>query len=188
MGLITDYLTSGKRLLTDEEIQDARRVYQGTIKYGNVLIADDLGAGGREWTEPAGGPMQLFILHLGPLGFASTVEPSRRATLIHELCHVWQGTHHVFTWSYVAGSGIAQGLAKITQGTTSAAYNYTPGDLWGEYNSEQQAHIVEDWYTDGLRTDSPLYRYIVGNIRCPIRSWFGEIFTEMGAGASAAKG
>jgi hypothetical protein len=175
-------LTSQKRLLTQEEIDDAKRVYQKTIKYGFVYIADDLGAGGREYTEPSGGKMDLYVIHLGSLGFASTIGPDIRATLIHELCHVWQGMHHVFSWSYVLGSLANQALSG------SAAYDYTPGQHWGEYNVEQQASIVEDWYRDGLRTTSPLYRYIVGNIRCPIRSWFGETLIEIGSGAAAVKG
>ena len=181
MGLVKDYLTSRTRPLTTEEINDAKRVYQGTIKYPLVSIADDLGAQQRPWTEPSGGPMDLYVLHLGPLGFASTRDAATRATLIHELCHVWQGMNHIFAWSYVVDSLLNQAVSG------DAAYDYKPGDLWGEYNVEQQAHIVEDWYTTGLRNDSPLYRYIVGNIRCPKLSWVGETLTEFGAAAAAIK-
>ena len=182
MGLVKDYLTSKTRPLTTEEINDAKRVYQRTIKYELVSIADDLGAQQREWTEPTGGPMDLYVLHLGPLGFASTRDPEMRATLIHELCHVWQGVNHIFAWTYVVQSLVSQAVSG------NSAYDYKPGDLWGEYNVEQQAHIVEDWYRSGLRTDSPLYRYIVGNVRCPVLSWIGETMTEFAVGASAIKG
>ena len=188
MGVIGDYLTSRERPLTDEEIEDAKRVYQGTIKYRRVSIANDLGVGGRKWTEPAGGKMDLYVIHMGPLGFAGTTDPDMRARLIHELCHVWQGMHHLSAWSYVVGSVVSQGLASVFEGSVKAAYKYKPGDLWGEYNYEQQAHIVEDWYRAGLPTSGPLYPYIVGNIRCPIRSWIGETATEIGVGASAIKG
>ena len=181
MGLVIDYLTSRTRPLTTEEINDAKRVYQRTIKYALVSVADDLGAQQRPWTEPSGGSMDLYVLHLGPLGFASTGDPAMRALLIHELCHVWQGMNHVFAWSYVVDSLVNQAVRG------ASAYSYTPGDLWGEYNVEQQASIVEDWYSTGLRTDSPLYRYIVNNIRCPVQSWIGETLTGIGAGAAAIK-
>lgn len=182
MGLITDYLTSSKRALTAEEILDAKRVYKNTIRYDHISIADDLGGGDRQWTEPSGGPMDLYVIHMGRNGFATTVDPDMRAILIHELCHVWQGVNHVCSWSYVVGSLSNQALYG------SKAYDYKPGDLWGEYNFEQQAHIVEDWYRTGLQTSSPLYTYVSGNIWCPVRSWIGEIFTEIAAGAAAAKG
>jgi len=179
MGLVKDYLTSRTRPLTAAEVNDARLVYQRTIKFDRVMVADDLGARSAQWTEPSGGPMDLYILHMGPIGFASTDDPNMRAILIHELCHVWQGMNHIFSWGYVVGSLLNQAIYGLS------AYDYTPGDLWGEYNVEQQAHIVEDWYRGGLRTDSPLYRYITGNIRCPVRSWFGETLTELAVGASA---
>jgi hypothetical protein len=175
MGIIGDYITARKRPLTGEEISDARRVYQGTIMYPLVAIADDLGARQAEWTEPTGGAMNAYIVHMGPLGYASTLDPDRRQTLIHELCHVWQGSHHVFAWGYVINSVIHQAASG------AGAYSYDPANLrpWGEYNVEQQAKIVEDWYAGGLSTASPLYRYIVGNIRCPVKSWFKENMDEI---------
>jgi hypothetical protein len=183
MSLIWDYLTAKHRPLTQEEKDDATRVYLKTINYSLVIVADDLGFDNRKWTEPAGNGG--FVLHLGPMGYASTADSEMRATLIHELCHVWQGMNHLISWGYVADSAIQQGLCKLAG---CSAYAYKPGDLWGEYNVEQQAHIVEDWYRGGLRTDSPLFTYIAGNIRCPILSWFGETATEIGAGAAAIKG
>jgi hypothetical protein len=165
LGIVTDYLTSRTRPLTTDEIEDAKRVYQRTIKYDFVKIADDLGGGGREYTEPSGGSLDTYIVHLGSTGYASTVDPNTRATLIHELCHVWQGMHHFIAWGYVVNSLLHQAVSG------SDAYVYTPGKPWGMYNVEQQAQMVEDWYRSGLPNDGPLYKYITGNIRCPIRSW-----------------
>ncbi|MGC2658558.1 MAG: hypothetical protein WA324_11430 [Bryobacteraceae bacterium] len=182
MGIVTDYLTSKTRDLTDDEIFEAKTVFKETIRYTHVSIADDIGAGDCQWTEPSGGPMDFYVIHMGRRGFASTADPYLRGVLIHELCHVWQGLHHLCSWSYVAGSH----ANRLLYG--QKMYDYKAGDMWGEYNVEQQAHIVEDWYRTGRRTDSPLYRYVSGNIWCPVRSWFGVTATEIGASASAIKG
>jgi hypothetical protein len=138
-----------------------------------VSIADDLGAGSREWTEPAGGPLDLYVIHLGRHGFKTTTDKKNRATLVHELCHVWQGMHHIFAWGYVAGSGLAQLISG------DDAYNYKAlaeaGVPWSWFNVEQQAQLVEDWYKDGLKTTSPLYDYITGYIWHPRLSWLKEV-------------
>lgn len=180
MSLIWDFLTSKSRPLTQEEKDDASRVYKRTINYDFVVIADDLGLRSAAWTQPClnGG----YVLHMGPMGYASTASADQRATLIHELCHVWQGMNHLISFGYAVDSVISQATCG------QAAYDYKPGSLWGEYNVEQQAMIVEDWYTGGLRTDSPLYTYITGNILCPFLSWIGETATQIGAGAAAIKG
>lgn len=158
MGLVWDYLTSDKRLMTQDEIKLGRSVFGKTIRYGLVFIADDLGAGDRPWTEPSN---SFFVLHLGPNAYASTDTDRYKALLVHELTHVWQGQNGIFTTAYVANSAWHQVFSG------SAAYKYTPGKNWSEYNVEQQASIVEDWYSTGMSTESPLYRYIRDIIRNP---------------------
>jgi hypothetical protein len=184
--LIKDYITASSRPLTEHEIALARGVFANSIPYRKILIQDDLGAGGAPWTEPGGGAMELYFLHLGKTGFIST--SAMESTLIHELTHVWQGHNHFWGSGFVIGSGIAQGLSILTTGDRGGAYNYKAGEYWGSYNSEQQAHIVEDWFDGGQDEKSPLFRYIRDNIRRPIRSWIGETLVEIGEGASAIKG
>src|SRR5689334_11010734 len=89
---IMGYFSSNKRPLTDDEIAAAKKVYRNTIRYEAVLIADDTGAQDRRWTEPVG--PGIFVLHMGEKAYASTANPYLRKKLIHELCHVWQGTNH----------------------------------------------------------------------------------------------
>lgn len=131
-------------------------MFGDTIQYEYVFIADDLGLGNRPWTEPS---MMFFILHLGPEAYANS--DGYKALLVHELTHVWQGQNGIFTSAYVANSAWHQAFSG------SAAYKYKPGKNWSEYNVEQQAHIVEDWYVGGMSTGSPLYRYIRDIIRNP---------------------
>ena len=45
------------------------------------------------------------------------------------------------------------------------AYTYVAGRPWSGYNVEQQASIVEDWFTFGESATSPLYPYITNNVR-----------------------
>src|SRR5262249_41638121 len=65
---------------------------------------------------------------------------------------------------FMVGSVCSQATGLATRGTTSAAYEYTPGRNWDEYNCEQQASIVEDWYGRGLDQFDRLYPYICDNI------------------------
>ena len=46
-----------------------------------------------------------------------------------------------------------------------AAYGFTAGKPWGDYNPEQQASIVEAWYKSGMPEDGALWPYIRNNIR-----------------------
>jgi hypothetical protein len=67
--------------------------------------------------------------------FAGPQTPLRvRATLIHELTHVWQ-----------AQTGVNLLLAKLKAGDDAAAYAYHPGGVrpWAALNIEQQATLVE---------------------------------------------
>lgn len=60
----------------------------------------------------------------------------RGEKLVHELTHVWQLEH---------GSNfvlVAKGMAKVF----GEEYEYTAGTAFREYNLEQQATIVQDWF------------------------------------------
>src|SRR5215470_17914601 len=162
MGLLPDV-----RPLTEPETALARSVFLDTLPYRIVFIANDLGIGGRPWTESTLGGYQI---HFGNLGYrdatASIVWPGFgpiNAVFIHELTHVWQGSHSSFHEGYMIRSGLSQAWAWLTN---SDAYNYTAGSNWSDYNVEQQAHIVEDWFKNGKKETDPLFRYI----RDPIRS------------------
>ncbi|HEY6982507.1 MAG TPA: hypothetical protein VH499_16260 [Reyranella sp.] len=41
-----------------------------------------------------------------------------------------------------------------------AGYDYKLGKPWDDYNKEQQAHIVEDWYTNGRLKSDDRYPYV----------------------------
>ncbi|RZJ95791.1 MAG: hypothetical protein EON88_09610 [Brevundimonas sp.] len=81
----------------------------------------------------------------GHAGDLATGSLWQRATLIHELVHVWQ-----------AQSGVNLLTAKLRAGDSPAAYAYAVDDtcVWAGLNIEQQASLVEHAYCvrEGGRT------------------------------------
>lgn len=65
------------------------------------------------------------------------------AILVHEMVHVWQYSQ-----------GYAVGAHSLWACTAGAGYDYdtTKWQEWDDYNVEQQAHIVEDWYRNGKKS------------------------------------
>jgi hypothetical protein len=146
-------------------------VFLGSIIYSNVRVQDDLGLGGRPWTSPPTLVYNRYILHVGPDLYPNLAAGGgAQRLLIHELAHVWQGQHGV-PMGYVLNSAFHQSIAAITNGGDVApAYSYSSGLKWRQYNCEQQASIVEDWYGAGAQATSALYTYIQNNVR-PGNPW-----------------
>jgi outer membrane protein OmpA-like peptidoglycan-associated protein len=149
------------RPLATKETAIARLVFERSIPYSRVMISDGLGFEGRPFTAP--GVFGGYLLHVGDgyYGMSSPHRPDDRALLIHELVHVWQGEHSRWRWTFMAESGWSQ----LCHG--DAAYDYDPTKLkaWDSYNPEQQAQIVEGWYSAGMSQTDPRYAYIRCNIR-----------------------
>lgn len=84
----------------------------------------------------------------------------RRTTLIHELCHVWQGHHGVWPAFYMGQSIIDQvvegakdiwrkGEYRRWDEHRAGAYTLHASDWgrnWNSFTVEQQASIVESWF------------------------------------------
>jgi hypothetical protein len=106
-------------------------------------------------------------------------------TLIHELTHVWQMAHKPDLQIYIDAVD-----AKVTEATQGIHDTYTvppfDGRAYSDYNIEQQARIVENWYAESLQhigslptdqmssytfqddVNDPFFLYIGGNIRAGI--------------------
>ena len=153
------------RPLSFAEITEARKVFRNTLPYGQITISDALGAGGAPFTVaiPTFFGAWSYQIYMGASGFINclTIAP----TFIHELTHVWQGSHSFFPPNFMLNSLFHQGMAVVQTGNRNAAYNYTQGAPWGAYNVEQQANIVEDWYRQGMSFFNLLFRYVGGNIQ-----------------------
>ncbi len=155
------------RTLLPSELTLANGVFQNSVLYSQVRLQNDTGLGGRPWTSP---PSPYYVLHVGAYYQDMTTSNYRRRLLIHELTHVWQGQHGV-PLGYVLNSAFHQTLTGITNGGDVApAYSYNTGLKWAQYNSEQQASIVEDWFASGSNSSNARYVYITNNVR-PGNPW-----------------
>jgi hypothetical protein len=160
------------RKLNERERNIARMVFKETLPLDMIWIGDDLGYSGCPWMEVEGifSP-EAFTMHMGYLGFRDSASNIRlqhdgdpaRYTLVHELTHVWQAHKEnkwVFTRSAARRSCQEVGNVAIkaanyvkeqlgSSGTISNLdmYAYEPGLEWNDYNVEQQAKIVEHWYS-----------------------------------------
>ena len=152
-------------------------MFREFLPYDDIRVGDHTGVGGAPWTEytyvdeVVG---ETYTLHVGRqcyLNLTSSVRTPNfgviRELFIHELTHVWQGSHSVLHGSYQVSSFLSQAWALLSTGDRGAAYDYVPGGDWFSYNVEQQANIVEDWFRAGAQPTHASYRYIQNNIRKP---------------------
>jgi hypothetical protein len=144
------------RKLGLKEVKIAEEVFNYTIPYAKVLVSDGLGYNDREFTMPTSMPATIgfnvdedlgkYVMHCGDGYYGMSFLDKDKETLIHELVHVWQGEHSSSSWDYVFGS-------MWSQAFSDDAYKYDKKTYkqWGEYNPEQQAHIIQDWFAGGMK-------------------------------------
>lgn len=158
------------RNLRTEEITLAKRVFGETIPYDRIFLVNQTGAGNRPFTQ-AQLTKRTYYLHVGPQIFfdaASTaswshsdgiIKERRCDVFIHELTHVWQGEHQ---------PNVLKAKSHYHQPPSKNDYCYQIGGTWNNYDAEQQAQIVEDWFNQRIGKESredPRYHYIRENIR-----------------------
>src|SRR5204863_2679931 len=88
---------------------------------------------------------------ISPSGTSSVLGSSYgtiRGLLVHEMTHIWQ---------YFRGENVV--IGKI-HAETIGSYDYEPGEPWNDYNTEQQATVVENWVDNGMKATDQLYPYI----------------------------
>jgi hypothetical protein len=88
-------------------------------------------------------------------------------TLIHELTHVWQYQHG--GGAYISDSLCHQVAAWAATGSRDAAYDLAgvvrPGRRFSDYTAEQQAMIVETYYSDPAKRTDPVYQALMEEVR-----------------------
>ncbi|HEX5706761.1 MAG TPA: hypothetical protein VFX96_05680 [Pyrinomonadaceae bacterium] len=163
-----------RRLLTDSETALARQVFHEKLPYKKVHIASYFlpGNDGVPVTMASVGSLiasrarRSYTIYFGPGVYRDGADTfATRNTFIHELTHVWQGHYRRYAWEYMIDSMISQGHSIITTGDRDGAYEYRPGDPWDTYNVEQQAHMVQDWFANGMSEADELFTYIENHIR-----------------------
>lgn len=193
-GAATTAALIDQRHMTDVEIDFAKRVFGDRLPVDRILLTNLVGLGERAFVSP--GPGGAILVNIGfgcedPLhytgdGRENTGARAPGGLLIHELTHAWQIAHEDFVVAYFCSAG---GTAAGTVGGDMSAYDYAPaGVSWGSFNHEQQASIVEHWFSgEGTRDErsrqlahrpmveqdlgpdgNPYFRYIRDNIRAGV--------------------
>jgi hypothetical protein len=114
----------------------------------------------------------IYLIFMGRKGYNDGIhgfKGKKRAplvggeVLVHEACHIWQGYQNAFTWGYIIDSIYHQGQ-ELVGGPNPYKYDHAHDRLkqWDQYEAEQQAQIVEDWFAG---RDLGNFPYIRDNVR-----------------------
>ncbi len=175
-------LPTEARLMSSPEYRIVSQVFGDTLpSRERILVTNAAGINGRASTIPTSLVTVAFGVNLLTLlqqliggylrsainagylmnrgRYYGSLATSRQYLLVHETAHVWQGKNSIFALSYVFNSIWNQGIHG------SKAYHFVPGSPWGDYNAEQQASIIEQWFVSGQPTSGALYPYIVNHVR-----------------------
>jgi len=169
-------IARNSRNLSAAEVALVTKVFKSSLPpWHQILITDGLGPIPTYDNPYTDHPVPiLYTLNLGPEVYPdATLHTnfqgfgSYRNILVHEMTHVWQYFHG---YAVVSGS--------IWANTLGAGYTYDTKNWeeWDDYNVEQQASIVEDWFaasckegeteTDsGWEYDDPRFFYVKKYIR-----------------------
>ena len=173
------------RQLTDAEFEFADKVFHGTLPRHRIVLTNMLGFERRPFTIPSLGDTILVNLGLGfdnPMTYPGFGDTDERIVLqapgqlfIHELTHAWQIDKGRFLPAWMC-----EELGALAKG--KSGYVYGPaGGSFGDFNPEQQARMVDDWFAGSGRQlfdaanklmgpmveddRNPYFRYIRDNIR-----------------------
>ena len=170
------------RQMTGEEQAFAQSIFDGTLPTGRIVLTNLLGLGRRPFTTPSLGDAIYVNLGAGlddPIRYTGKGNPDRPVVqkpgqlFIHELVHAWQ----IDTARFLPGMMCEAVLNQSTTiGGDMSVYKYgPPGPAFSQFNLEQQASIVDDWFGgNGQQTahaprteddSNPYFRYVRDNIR-----------------------
>jgi hypothetical protein len=141
---ITHAVTETRRM-SSEESTLAKMVFGNSLPpHDKIILSNIEGKDGRSFVVP--NIVGESIINLGsafkdPIRSTNNIYREFGQLLIHELTHVWQIQH-------TGAAGFLCDAIPTQISINSETYN--PGDgskLWKEYNPEQQATMVDRWYS-----------------------------------------
>jgi len=151
LGYQFGWVLGRSRSLDDGERKSARDIFADSLDLDVVRIV----------TTPVAAAPTTLGDYVRTSGAMST------ATLIHELTHVWQYQHG--GGAYISDSLCRQVAAWASTGSRNAAYELTgvvhEGKRFSDYTAEQQATIVETYYTDPAMRADPVYQALIDEVR-----------------------
>lgn len=139
-----------KRNLSSGEIAILGPIFGSTLRYQSIkcdVNSADVGGPSNSIT-PAG--VAYFSRHLYNNDFSGEA-PDYKWVFVHEMAHVWQWQHGIYpVWAAV-------GAFIENLGNYAKAYSYQieKGKPFREYNLEQQAAIVADYWASQSRLLKP---------------------------------
>ena len=171
-------LGENERKLTDNEYNFANtNIFKGMLpSKDDIILTDTIGGNDRAFTMPRfDGKITVNMGEDGfkdPLNYRLDKGWQKGQVFIHELTHAWQIKNTHWGLSLMA-SALASKVCEIGGGDP---YNFGTDATkpFGDFNLEQQAHIVDAWFASCVKDStgniidnisSPWYHYIEGNIR-----------------------
>lgn len=134
-----------RRPLTTLEVHLLKPVFKDTLRYGAIVCSiNELGIGGPgNSITPAGIPLFSKLVYCDDF---SKTTPDDQWVFVHEMTHVWQWGHG----TYPANSAIGLWMQTLTDYEKAYPYDLASGKSLDDFNIEQQASIVADYW--GLLT------------------------------------
>jgi hypothetical protein len=128
------------RYLTANEKALLKPIFGGTLPYNEIWVGQNSSKWGGRLNSITLGTVPNFALAIYNLDFSGT-SYHHRAVFVHELTHVWQTYHGM--------SNIWCGIKlwmKYSDYNDSYAYDLADETLLTDFNMEQQASIVADYW------------------------------------------
>ena len=176
VGLVTNAMIK-QRQISDQEYAFAdAQVFLGQLPpLANIYLTNLTGLGGKAFTIP-GADGNIYV-NFGegyddPLNYKRDSYQTKGQLLVHELTHAWQIHHASFLPGLMCNAVVAAADKQVGQ----SVYQYgPPGPDWGDFGTEQQGAIVDQWFA-GTSTPvvpyrtpqdirDPYFRYIRDNIQ-----------------------
>jgi hypothetical protein len=147
------------RKLTDAEIEELKKVFDGTVDFPEILIKEGklglLGVSGRALTLCN----SIYIPGDNGAGYGAPGTEGYLRLLVHETVHVWQ--YQTGGTDYITGSLKEQLKGWWSGKGMGDAYQFergiSEGKRWDQLNPEQQARLIEDSYAFGLFKDENIH-------------------------------
>ena len=146
-----DAFSSGGRMLATSEKDILFPIFGDAVAYEKVRIVT---------SSLIAAPTTLGNYIRIPPGYSIS-----NATLVHEMTHIWQ--FQTRGNSYISDSLVHQTAAIISGGDRNAAYSYTivPGQSFSRYTAEQQAMIVEDYFSQPSLRNNDDYKRMIDEVK-----------------------
>lgn len=149
------------RRLKDNEVDLVRRVFLDTVNVKRIRVSDSIGLNNRPYTMPRM-LSNIIDINVGS-AYNKDLSSTNPSLLIHEVTHAWQAIHSGWEFSYVFNSAFHQALS----GQDAYHVNYYKNKAFEDYEAEEQAMIVQSWYSSGMKTSHRYWPYIRDGLRKP---------------------